>query len=929
MTEAQKSDIVIWNEVYPILAEALKNYYEGNPQPAEKLYQLASENKIISAKKWFSNLSKFKNKGIDPVHVFASFNRHRQRLSDKISLINEWFKLLDSPNNYVDILFDGSPSPFTVKILSARLLKEQNDIWNVFISIISNNNYTLKDNIEQKLESWYGLKLPSFTIFLFWIAPDRFLSLDKNTTAYLIKTGRIKIVPKTIVSYNELLNEINPSEYINIVNRAYSGIKTVQENDPTAIDRFRGKSKSIPNKEYTRIIGVKIPQSCPDKYRKSLKLEEYNFFKDCSIAENEIIIHHDFSFVDIYSSPNDNFSINVHAIVGENGSGKSALAELLIMAINNIYNKCATVKKTDFITIEDLELELYYEAYGFYKITIKGNEIKRFGFTANGSNFRLIETELHIDMEFLSIFFYNVLLNYSLHGLNSSHNKTWLEKIYIKNDGYENPIVIEPYRSKGVIDINDQNELLRTRFLANILDLIDIETNTENQNIVDPILQNNEIEYPNYTFSSAIINNNLEVKSVKLKLKDRKTNVIDIIQGEPIRTKEDFKEIGFDLDYVFDCINDNFDLGDVDIKKIAFNNNRELNSIAIRYLIQKIIKISRTYEPYKVKYSFLRGNEMIKEYIELLSKDFSHITNKIHQTIHFLAQRTSYIEQSLDMETFSATITLARIMNEHIDEQSMKTIHLMPPPFFESEIMVGDIFEPLKENFPFEQLSSGIRQHLFSIHTILYHLKNLNSVASTNRTSYPFANIILDEVELYAHPEMQRKYLADLLHLLKMTEWEGMLGISICFVTHSPFILSDITNDRILFLKNEIELVQVNKTKTFGANIHEILSNAFFLKSTIGEFAQQKIQSIVSFHQKVEIAESDQLIKLKGEYNTQKDEFRYIVNNIGEKYIQGILLNHLDKLDEILLNNKEKKMLEIERLQKEIDELKNNIDAQN
>ena len=61
---------------------------------------------------------------------------------------------------------------------------------------------------------------------------------------------------------------------------------------------------------------------------------------------------------------------------------------------------------------------------------------------------------------------------------------------------------------------------------------------------------------------------------------------------------------------------------------------------------------------------------------------------------------------------------------------------------------------------------------ILNTNSILYHLFNLESVHQNsfileeggfNRVEYTNVNIILDEVELYYHPEMQRRLVANLV----------------------------------------------------------------------------------------------------------------------------------------------------------------------
>ena len=68
------------------------------------------------------------------------------------------------------------------------------------------------------------------------------------------------------------------------------------------------------------------------------------------------------------------------------------------------------------------------------------------------------------------------------------------------------------------------------------------------------------------------------------------------------------------------------------------------------------------------------------------------------------------------------------------------------------------------------------------------------------------------------------------------------------FCTHSPFILSDIPHTNILRLENGDSKPFNDKEKTFGANIHELLSNDFFLdKGFMGEWAKSKIVDLINY----------------------------------------------------------------------------------
>jgi len=108
---------------------------------------------------------------------------------------------------------------------------------------------------------------------------------------------------------------------------------------------------------------------------------------------------------------------------------------------------------------------------------------------------------------------------------------------------------------------------------------------------------------------------------------------------------------------------------------------------------------------------------------------------------------------------------------------------------------------------------------------------------------------------------------------------------------------------------------------TFGANIHELLINGFFMKNSIGNFALEKIKSIVDFYYKVIGAEEKDLKVLKEEYDKSKKEFYFIQEHIGEKYIADIIKNHIEDIEK-MLNTDDFKKKKIEWLEQELKRLK-------
>ncbi|MFW2585804.1 AAA family ATPase [Aliarcobacter butzleri] len=158
--------------------------------------------------------------------------------------------------------------------------------------------------------------------------------------------------------------------------------------------------------------------------------------------------------------------------------------------------------------------------------------------------------------------------------------------------------------------------------------------------------------------------------------------------------------------------------------------------------------------------------------------------------------------------------------------------------------------------------------------------------------------ILIDEIENSLHPNWQKEFLNMLIIFL--SNWEKTKDLNlihIILVSHSPFILSDIPKENVIFLEKGKQVYPFEDGKqTFGANIHTLLSHGFFMKDGLmGEFAKEKI---------------DLAIKYLNQKILTEDELNYcenIISIIGEPIIKRELqrkldskrLSKIDKIEEI------------------------------
>lgn len=262
------------------------------------------------------------------------------------------------------------------------------------------------------------------------------------------------------------------------------------------------------------------------------------------------------------------------------------------------------------------------------------------------------------------------------------------------------------------------------------------------------------------------------------------------------------------------------------------------------------------------------------------------------------------------------------------------TIELLPPAIFKAEIV-------LEDETNLDDLSSGEKQQIHSVSSIIYHLINLNSVSKNGEDPYDVGkivqnyrnvNILFDEVEQYFHPDLQRTFLASLIEYIDRMNprhLEKIDAINMLFVSHSPFILSDILNVNCLFLEvNEKDKhsypVSVD-IQSFGANINDMLKQNFFMSSTMGGHTEQKISELIEFYQLAMREDEPELIKFSQQYKAVRSEFVELTDIIGEPVVKGILKNHLRVMDRLLLGEEEENnntQARIEALEKEIESLK-------
>jgi ABC-type multidrug transport system ATPase subunit len=537
-----------------------------------------------------------------------------------------------------------------------------------------------------------------------------------------------------------------------------------------------------------------------EKY-KNIENQGFNFsprFR-CEYDEktNELTINENKDYVSIFPD-----NINITAIVGENGSGKSNL-----------------LKTLDYIFGRNDESIYFINniLYSSFSINTINNKTK----------YELKDERLHIEIKFFDRNFFTNLPNKGLFNSLFLESKN-LYREYFSLDKESGILNIEKYHKK----------------------------------ILELILLNKHLKNTFFNPTEISISFNRVCEGFKLS-KD--------IRDLMYKTTDDFK-------YQYKIY--------LKLKKLISDNNKEINEEMKIFLENKneilsfelfddnddnLLLIDKDEKKYKFLEKFIRTKDLLL----LTSKKFKF--NELNKLEIF--------ENEDDTRCF----------------MYLNKIGFLEYDFFDGEKT-------------FSSLSSGEKNFFVELTILSNEIKGFLKYEKENR----YLLLIFDESDITFHPKWQKFFLNEILNLLKNYKRDE-IRFQIVITSHSPFILSDLPKENVIFLEKGKQVYPFENGQTFGANIHTLLSHGFFMDGGLmGEFAKDKIQSIIKYHEdieKKEIIEADKM-----EYKTKKQkEFWQIQSIIGDDYLKQVIKNHLIEIEKIVLGNDEAKQEEIKRLKTQIE----------
>ena len=316
-----------------------------------------------------------------------------------------------------------------------------------------------------------------------------------------------------------------------------------------------------------------------------------------------------------------------------------------------------------------------------------------------------------------------------------------------------------------------------------------------------------------------------------------------------------------------------------------------IDKVKKSFKIMKEIKLFNMLKEDKIKDVIIKNTEQILEKLLEEIKEYENVkdlSNKIHEILLLLndvqVSELNFKRKTNVLKKYEIKGTDSRIKKflEKYDE-------IVNYPWTNKRLYLSE-FEKIL-NITEEGMSDGerVRVNIFStIHRFLGENGELKNKK--------YVTLLFDEVEMFLHPEWSRTFLDDLL--LELKDYSEK-QFKIIFASHSPFLLSDICSEGVIYLEKKARetVVKEVEIKNFGANIIDLFKNTMFLKSTFGEFATKKIKEVVK---KIDD-------KTKSYFEIKNNpEINYIIEEIGEKLIS----NKLKSMIEAKLENNDKEYYE-------------------
>lgn len=544
------------------------------------------------------------------------------------------------------------------------------------------------------------------------------------------------------------------------------------------------------------------------------------------ISRNKLFVE------DFFKVNGSDIDINLSAIVGENGTGKSTILDLIVEYIEH------GILSSDYIIVFESKGKIYIDS------NFELNHID----IVEDIKYQVIKDKLLDDFfkHQATIFFSNVFdaryfeYDEELQSRNRIENKRLTIYPHLKNistnfllANYKEPeLLLNQDFSKQIFFVNEYKSILEVEKLVTIPTKVYLKTNSldldfsssyfEFENFIDAF---DHEDVPNLYFNFSTDDN------------FKKEIIKNIIQSYCLQVGYLLDNNGLDSEVFIDTY---------------YNSKQGKNFFEIIH--KNLIKEAKYYISEK-KYivSIKKGlDEIYNDYDKLL--EYIKILNFQHDEMGYYLDSNSTITNTF-IKFYKERFYSKSILSFYWSEMSSGQLSLLN--------LFGRFYDSLNEiKQDLEDEGLTIKGEGLSIEAFEYLL-------------------LIDECDLYFHPQWQKDWL---YYFLKLIEVLFKGNVQVILTTHSPFVLSDFPNTNVTFLSNKSLTISneiEGSPRTFGANINELFTNSFFIEEGLmGKFAKNKLNNFIKDLMNTPL---DDIIK-------NKSELKKFIDLIGEPFIKNKLL---------------------------------------
>lgn len=570
---------------------------------------------------------------------------------------------------------------------------------------------------------------------------------------------------------------------------------------------------------------------------------------------------------------------NFTGIIGENGAGKTSVLRYIIeYCSSGIHNN----KDEQAIIIVRLRDKLKYYSYLDFKFKVPE------GFTAitridDLEDIKSAATTVFLSNTFDVTSFY--ASDYSKQQLGDTKNlSTW----HLLHFDYQNKHGEDPFNPQ--LTFNQKIEAFSAQELIRMVRLLRWLNKKENESIEDNNKKNFPVKPPPFLNLSLYFdreqNSNTQLSELTLAL----NNYFNLSRSK----KNKFLLRAFQAAIYHFVAEEKFVSGSEEIKD-AYGKFPE----KVFAYLQQQGKYENNLESIVVELHDIFNYVLKTPEFEFLGDRISQMRTFIHQLGEFVFTRNVIVHESNSILTVELTKANKSALEELIED------------YYKVDRISGfaDFYfshKPASES----SLSSGE-------YSLLMVFARLNDMKLERVERKKPLLMLIDEAELALHPQWQKEFIYHFTDFI--TERFANHQVQVILTSHSPFILSDLPPNCVVLLrkgngKPEVVDSLEKKKETFGANIHELFTDSFFLQDGLmGEFSRRKIEEIIQ-----EVKEEKEDITLE----VFETKYKARIDMIGEHFLKAKILELVaSKADfmtvDLIIENRSKELDILNQIRKQ------------